>query len=1160
MPVFIDIKYRWPVRLLLICLIALIAGPVNAQMRRDSLRELLTTNRHDSTYLKTLLLFAIETRKNNIDSSKIYFQQAQALAHELGQIKIEVKSLNGLGISHGMLDEYVDAIRCFTDAQLLASKNALPLYEGDSYNSLGVVYKRIGEYPTSLDYYAKALHLYDSLDNEQSIASCYENMGILFDLMKQPDQAMENYRKALAIHEKNGDEQKRTIVYSNIAVLYLLRGEAEKAIVILERNSRYYEERDMKRYATQEILNLGHAYYEAHRYPEAEKALSAALSKARDAKLLHNQIDALCSLAKMRADLGNYASGVRDALEAMRLSESGDSFTAKSKAYEALSYAYEKSGALQKALASMKTYQAYQDSLFNESKSFAFVRQQVLLEVRNKDEQIRDQALSLALLDKQVELEYRWKLSLAVVVILLLIAGFLYYLKYRTKVRYSGELERQNVLIRDQKEEIETINQQLNQQFVLRKETDDTINYFATSLFGKNTIDEILWDVAKNCISRLGLVDCVIYLVDTKRNVLVQKAAYGGKNPEHFQIQDPIEIPLGKGIVGSVAQSGVAEIVNDTSRDPRYIVDDEARSSELAVPLIVQNKVIGVIDTEHPDLNFFTQYHLESLTTIASICASKISQADSQTQTLKAREAQREADQIKELDQIKSQFFANISHEFRTPLNLILAPLQRNDESLTAAERQMMIRNAKRLLRLVNQLLDLSKIEGGMLKPEFSYINVFGFVSEIANAFILLAGAKEIAYRVDIPEHDFVMYTDPDKLEKIVYNLLSNAFKFTPKGGAVMVTLSVGDGQLQLKVSDNGIGIPKHQQALIFTRFYQADASQTRSYEGSGIGLALTRELIDLLGGRIDLVSDENKGCEFLVTLPLKDGSIPEVQHVFEVESNYYPGAENIAVRSELVTELNHVLPVLLLVEDNPELQNYVKTCLVSRYNVLVAGDGQQGLEIARQQIPDLVVTDIMMPVMDGVTLTSELRGDERTSHIPVILLTARVDEETRIMGFETGAEQYLVKPFNIEELVARIHSLLSRRETLRRKFGREVSLQPSGIVIEDRDALFLQKLVEIIEAKMARPTFSVEELQSEIGMSRMQLHRKLKALTNQSASDFIRTTKLKRAAQILKQPGIQISEAAYLAGFNHMSYFSKCFKEQFGVLPSDFVKEPSDT
>ena len=750
---------------------------------------------------------------------------------------------------------------------------------------------------------------------------------------------------------------------------------------------------------------------------------------------------------------------------------------------------------------------------------------------------------------------WQWLMGIGAVI---LMTAIWYYQKIRARKTYVKELAEQNELIKKQKNEIESINDQLQKEIAMRMETNDTINYFATSLFGKNTIHEILWDVAKNCISRLGLVDCVIYLLDEERGVLVQKAAYGKKNPEEFKIYVPIEIPLGMGIVGTVAQTGVSEIVNDASLDPRYIVDDQARLSELAVPLIVRNKVIGVIDSEHPERNFFNRHHHDALSTIASICASKISQALADEKANKAREAQLEAEQIKQLDQLKSQFFANISHEFRTPLHLILAPLQKRQGVITEDEKGLMTRNAKRLLRLVNQLLDLTKMEVGLVSAEPRNLDVFRFVKDIAYSFSPLVEPKDVTYRILIPEREVIVSIDPDKLEKIVYNLLSNAFKFTPKGGTITIQMAIdAKNNLSLLVADNGIGIPERVQSRIFRRFYQVDSSQTRAYEGSGLGLALAKELVDFLGGTISVESREGEGSVFKVFLPagtaLKESHV--IQDSFPRDLSGFESyfAEYSKENSRETALGDDHFPIILLVDDNHDLRQYMKRELADQFAILEAANGEEAFELALKKIPDLIVTDIMMPVMDGVTLVKNLKGDERTSHIPTILLTARDDSESKIAGFEKGAEQYVVKPFEIKELIARIKSLLAQNERLRKKFSREFVLQPSDVPLGNKDMEFLDKLVHVIENNIDNESFTVEHLQNNIGMSRMQLHRKLKALTNQSASDFIRSIRLKRAAQILKQPGTQVAEAAYLSGFNHMSYFAKCFKEQFGVLPSEY-------
>ncbi|QHT70628.1 response regulator [Rhodocytophaga rosea] len=704
----------------------------------------------------------------------------------------------------------------------------------------------------------------------------------------------------------------------------------------------------------------------------------------------------------------------------------------------------------------------------------------------------------------------------------------------------------------------------LLQNLQFRRNIDETIHYFAASLYGKNTVEEILWDVAKNCISRLGFVDCVIYLLDEQQNVLVQKAAYGIKNPQDYTIFEPLQIPLGKGIVGSVALTGRAELIEDTSLDSRYLVDDQIRYAELTVPLLLHDKVIGVIDSEHPEKGFFRQHHLEALQTIAAICSSKIAKARADEAAEKAKLLQLEAEHIKKLDQIKSKFFANISHEFRTPLHLILAPLQKKEEEISLEEMMMMERNAHQLLKLVNQLLDLAKAEVGMLSVELTNGNIISFLSHTAGSFQALAANKGIEYIIDIPDQELMVPFDADKLEKIVYNLLSNAIKFTPPGGKVKIEIAFElDHKLKMVVTDTGLGVPAHLQNKIFDRFYQIDNLQTRSFEGTGIGLALTKELVDLCKGSISLKSSEGKGTCFEVILPLAYEPMQNYPHTFtgitisqSQEKLSLPVQALDCVMTVEKEEENASKPTILLVEDHDELRNYLRQQLAESFQVRLAKEGKEALRMAIKTVPDLIITDITMPVMDGMSLTRYLKENPMTSHIPIIMLTAKDDGASKREGFSTGAEQYLVKPFIFEELQAIINSLLTQRNRLRVKYSREVILQPTSPTIPDREAEFLERAVRIIEDQIANENFTVEMLQKEIGMSRMQLHRKLKALTGQSASDFIRSIRLKRAADLLGQPGLQIAEAAYLSGFSNMSYFSKSFREEFGLLPSEYVKQ----
>ncbi|MEM1134712.1 MAG: ATP-binding protein [Bacteroidota bacterium] len=1130
----------------------------------DSLQNILKQRvEKDSVYVISLLAFAREVRLRDTEKAVNLAQNAVVLAQELADVKLEGKARNILGICYGMQNRYAESIQSFNRTASISKKIGYLTLEGESYNNLGIVYKRLNDYPKSLTYHFKALQIYDSLMFSEGIARSSNNLGSLYKQRGELNKAKIYYNKALKGYAELKNDRGFASAQLNLGELYLETNDFELSYNLLDSALNYANSHNLLSEKVLALMSLGELYFKKKEYDRAEFYFVPAYEEAERQKMLQSMYNSLFFLSQIDLEEGNINQSLQLAIQVQNIADSVNIYGLKSNAEKLLSSIYQNNGDWEKALKHYKKHTAWEDSILNEKTATEFKAQQVQMEVYEKNQQLETQALELAFLNERLTLEIRWRWALGIACCLILLVGVLYFQKYRQRNIFSEELETRNLLITEQKEEIDAKNEQLEKQFKLRKETDDTINYFATSLFDKNTIDEILWDVAKNCISRLGLEDCVIYLVDNERNVLIQKAAYGPKNPKDFEINQPLEIPIGEGIVGSVAQKGIAEIINDTSIDERYIVDDASRLSELAVPLIQNEKVIGVIDSEHPEKHFFTQYHLDALKTITAICTSKIAHAEANEASEKAEAAQIEAAHIKQLDQVKSQFFANISHEFRTPLNLIMAPLQNKQQPIPVFEVETMRRNAKRLLRLVNQLLDLAKIEVGLMQLSNKNIEVYSFIKNIALSFLPLANTKDIHYHINIPERDAIISFDPDKAEKIVYNLLSNAFKFTPKGGSVNINMVIENTEcLRITITDSGIGIPKKLKGKIFERFYQVDATQTRAYEGTGIGLALTKELVDLLKGTITLDSEENKGSIFTINFPIKivddDAEMLEIipQDVLGIKSYYQEPQNNYVENTVLHSLHNENAPTVLFVEDNGDLRDYLKRKLSTEYHMIEAENGKQGLKIAQEKIPDLIVTDIMMPVMDGVSMIKQLREDNRTNHIPIILLTARDDEDTKIKGFETGAEQFLIKPFELDELRARIKSLLSQRENLRQKFNRESIPQLSEATQNSRDALFLKKLIKTIEDNMSNEAFTTEELQREIAMSRMQLHRKLKALTNQSTSEFIRRVKMQKAAQYLKQADMQIAEVAYKVGFNHLSYFSKCFKEQFGVLPSAYAKE----
>lgn len=531
------------------------------------------------------------------------------------------------------------------------------------------------------------------------------------------------------------------------------------------------------------------------------------------------------------------------------------------------------------------------------------------------------------------------------------------------------------------------------------------------------------------------------------------------------------------------------------------------------------------------------------------------------------------AEKLEEIAKMKSDFFANISHEFRTPLTLILGPaekIEKNESANPIKDAEVIIRNSKRLLQLVNQLLDLSKLDSGKLKLDASPDNIVSFVKGIALSFESLSESKDIILKINSDKEFIEVYFDKEKMNKVLSNLLSNAFKFTPKRGKVSVTMAETTyNTFTIKIKNTGIGIPQNELPKLFDRFYQVDSSQTKEYEGTGLGLALAKELIELHHGAITVDSeigndDQISWTEFTITLPkgsahLKVDEIiilnklKDEEEIFVEQEKYF--SQNNLLQTTLIQEDSKT--VILIVEDNHDMREYIKQSLDNNYIIEEAINGEQGVRIAETIIPDLIISDLMMPKMDGNELIRILKNDEKTSHIPIIILTAKSGKENLIKGLETGADEYLTKPFDLQELRARVENLINIRKMLQERIKKgKFIFKPEEKKLGKLDVKFLSKVNEIIEKHLSEEEFGIEIFSSEIGMSRTQLHRKLKALIGKSPSMYIRSIRLKRAMKMIEEQQGNISEIAYAVGFSSPSYFTKCFKEEFDIPPSDLLKK----
>ena len=528
--------------------------------------------------------------------------------------------------------------------------------------------------------------------------------------------------------------------------------------------------------------------------------------------------------------------------------------------------------------------------------------------------------------------------------------------------------------------------------------------------------------------------------------------------------------------------------------------------------------------------------------------------------TTKTKSSQQKS--FEELDQLKSRFIANISHELRTPVALILGPLQQlyngNSKEDSKSVLGPVIRNSQRLLRLINQLLDLSKIEAGKMELVTSPINLVQFLREIASSYESLAARKRIKYIFDSEIQELLAYIDAEKMEKAVHNLLSNAFKFTKAEGEIILNLHEENHHALITVKDSGIGIPSNQLNKVFDRFYQVDSPQTRGYDGTGLGLALAKELVELHKGKISVESLEGKGTTFCVMLPLgqehikksETGKMPYTRER-EILSGTFLGVENPEDEKAIAPVGDH--PIILIVEDNADMRRYIRKTLSAEYEMLEAENGKKGAKLAEETIPDLIISDIMMPEMDGYKLCSIIKTNEVTSHIPVILLTGKTDRSSRLSGLERGADDFLSKPFDTEELKLISRNRIENSRKMRERFKREITIEPKQIQISSLNEKFLEKVLAMIESHMEDENFSIEDFSHEAGYSRMQFYRKIKALAGQTPSQFVRAIRLKRAAQLLINKTDHVTQIAYSVGFSSLSYFNKCFKDQYGMTPGQF-------
>ena len=508
-----------------------------------------------------------------------------------------------------------------------------------------------------------------------------------------------------------------------------------------------------------------------------------------------------------------------------------------------------------------------------------------------------------------------------------------------------------------------------------------------------------------------------------------------------------------------------------------------------------------------------------------------------------------------EANKAKLQFFTNISHELRTPLTLIADPVNYiiHDDNLNSQQRSMLQivqRNVLVLTQLVSEILDFRKVQNGKMELRLSDFNLAESMKQWIKLFSVSAQKKHIAISMDAPD-TIMLRADQDKIERICYNLLSNALKYTSEGGEISLMAKEEGGRVMISVADNGCGISSDELPYIFDRFYQAK----NAGRGTGIGLAIVKAFTELHHGEVSATSIEGKGSTFTIHIPIRQKGEVTNQPTEKIEQLVEPSsAEEVPNQARHIDELIQPYqtdkPEVLIIDDNIDIRTYLRSVLSEKYNVSEAADGKVGLELARKIVPDIVLSDIMMPVMDGLAFCQQLKTDKAISHIPVILLTARSLDEQRAEGYEHGADAYLSKPFSLRLLLSRIDNLIESRKKLNQTWSKGVEDDEIGNISNEIDKSFLKQLRKIIQENLANSDLSVEQIGDEIGLSRVQLYRKVKALTGYSPVEIVRKARLTRARHLLQTTERTVSEVAYAVGFSTPSYFSKCYKDEFGENP----------
>ncbi|MEZ4685512.1 MAG: tetratricopeptide repeat protein [Bacteroidia bacterium] len=1030
-------------------------------------------------------------RKNRIDSCEILWRQAESIALTYQDSLLLARAWAGIQQLHLLKGEY-ESVDSLTKRSLrIFIKQADSSWIAKTRINIGNLRLRQNDYPRAREAYSNALSIAQKLDDIELQGRIFSNLGIIEEEQAHYEEAIQLYEKSLKIKEKGDDEVSTGRTCMNIGVVYARQEEFGQALAWLERSVKHFEHAGAKRQLSMALNNMASMQ-------KAQGNYGQAIAYFMKARTVFEQIGDQRSLGICLFNIGSLYSKIDDyGMAKAFLKESMNTFVK-------LGHTRGEAMALQE-MGSNYTLAGQLDSAF-----FSL----------NKGLE-----LYLSISDKQGQMECLAALGFA----------FLSQEKPGKSREYYEQALRLAEEIGAKGSMINCLNN-ISYTWILQNRWDKAIAYGTKGL-----------ERARQQADKAEISAAAKSLWKSYKAVGKDKEALA-MHELFVDTRDSLQQEENRRAI--LRQEFEYEYQQKALSDSLAFVQQQA-SQELAF----QTRLIR---------RNYLMWGAAAMGLLALLFLRYRHNRKARVRALLLEQERAEAERLRQIDELKTRLYNNITHEFRTPLTVIQGMAEEaqrhfDQGDIAAFEHaiSMIQRNGGNMLHLVNQMLDLARLESGSLELDYVHADVIAYLSYICESFESYADSQNIQLITYKEVNHLSMDYEPARLLSIVSNLLSNAIKFTPAGGKVIFHISRGEEQLIIKVQDNGRGMEPEALPHIFDRFFQTN--QLVKGEGSGIGLALAKELVQAMNGNISVQSESEKGSIFTVKLPIKSSAREAIAEGIpaRVKQQVLPFLGNKPDQTGSAEPGNFGdKPLILIVEDNADVQYYLQQCLYGDYRCLIANDGREGIAGATTEVPDLVISDVMMPNVDGFELCEALKADERTSHIPIILLTARASVEDRIAGLRKGADAYLAKPFNREELRVSIGNLLSQRLRLRLRYSGSAIDTDAGLEsdvdLKLEDA-FVAKFRDFVLAQLDNSQLGVEDLCREMGLSRTQLHRKLKALTGLSTSRLVRNIRLGEARKLLQEESMSISEIAWHCGFADPGYFSRVFSKEFGQSPTEF-------